>query len=59
MDMEVLSGELTVSSSAMEEPVVVEEGQCMGSLDTDGMSEEEKDALHALFGEWMGEACSF
>ena len=58
IDMQVITGTLTLSSSMMEDAVVVSEGQCMGSIDTDGWSEEDKDALHPLFGELTGETCS-
>jgi len=30
---------------------------CIAGIDTDSMSEEEKDALHDLFGELTGEKC--
>ena len=56
-EMTVSSGTLSLSSPNMAEPVVIGEGMCMGSLDEDGLTDEEKDALHDLFGSLIEVQC--
>ncbi len=53
----VTSGQLTLWSAQMDEDVVIEEGECITGIDEDGMSEEELDALHDLFGTLIGDTC--
>jgi len=53
----VTSGQLTLSSTAMEDDVVIQEGQCFVGVDDEDLSEEEKDAKHDLFGGIMGGTC--
>jgi hypothetical protein len=63
-DMMVSSGELRFTSTAMDEDVVISEGQCFVGIDDEGMSEEdegmsedEQDAQHDLFGGFTGGMC--
>jgi len=56
-EVQVVSGQLTLWSTAMDEDVVIEEGQCMTGIDEEGMTEEELDALHDLFGRLIGTTC--
>jgi hypothetical protein len=56
-EVQVVSGQLTLWSTAMDEDVVIEEGQCMTGIDEEVMTEEELDALHDLFGRLMGTTC--
>jgi hypothetical protein len=56
-DMMVSSGELRFTSTAMDEDVVVSEGQCFVGIDEEGMSEEEQEAQHDLFGGFTGGTC--
>ena len=55
--MKVASGQLTLSSPNMTEPVTIAEGMCMGSEDEDALSEEERDSRHELFGLLMSVEC--
>jgi hypothetical protein len=57
IQFQVSSGELRLSSSAMSADVIIQEGMCMTGADTDALSEEEKEALHDLFGEMTGATC--
>ena len=56
-EMRVTFGQLTLSSTAMEQDVVISEGMCMGSDDGEELSEEERDARHDLFGEMVEVMC--
>jgi len=56
-DMQVSSGRLTLSSTAMAEDVVFEEGMCMGSKSDEGLTDEERDQRHDLFGDLAAEMC--
>jgi len=58
IDVQVLSGSLTLWSDAMESDVVVTAGQCIESIDEDTLTEEEQDAQHELFGGLYGASCS-
>ncbi|MDP6934203.1 MAG: hypothetical protein QGG40_14860 [Myxococcota bacterium] len=53
----VTSGTLTLWSSGMDEDVVIEEGECITSVDEETLTEEEKEAQHDLFGGLLGETC--
>jgi hypothetical protein len=55
IDVSVESGDLTMWSSNMEEDVIIEEGQCLSSLEE---SEDIEEDLHPLFGTMIGESCS-
>ena len=55
--MKVMSGVLTLSSTAMDSDVVIGEGLCMDSQDDESLSDEERDAQHDLFGGLVGVAC--
>jgi hypothetical protein len=55
--MRIASGTLTFSSPNMTEDVVIGEGMCMGGVDEEALSEEERESLHDLFGEMTGVAC--
>lgn len=48
--LQMTSGRLTLWSSEMDGDVVIEEGECINSIDDEGMTEEDEDALHDLFG---------
>ena len=41
----------------MESDVVIDEGMCMGSIDEESLTDEERDAQHELFGSLVGVAC--
>jgi hypothetical protein len=56
-EMQVASGLLTLSSSAMAEDVIIAEGMCMGKEDDEDLSEEEREARHDLFDGLIGEVC--
>ena len=56
-EMTISSGALSFSSPNMADPVVIGEGMCMGSLDEDGLTDEEQDALHELFGTLIEVQC--
>ena len=57
-DMRMSSGQLTLSSPNMESDVIIGEGMCMGSIDEDELTEEERDAQHDLFGGLTEAACT-
>jgi len=56
-EMRVTSGRLTMWSTEMMEDVVIEEGECITSVDDESLSEEEEEAQHDLFGGMMGATC--
>jgi hypothetical protein len=56
-EMRVSSGQLTFSSPNMAQDVVIGEGMCMGSIDEDALTDEERDAQHDLFGSLTEAAC--
>lgn len=56
-EMRVSSGQLTFSSPNMAQDVVIGEGMCMGSIDEDSLTDEERDAQHDLFGSLTEAAC--
>jgi hypothetical protein len=55
--VQMASGRLTLFSTAMSEDVVIEEGECITGIDEDALTEEERDALHDVFGSLMGATC--
>jgi len=57
VQIQVADGEATFWSSTMDEDVVIEEGECIGSIDDEMLTEEERDAQHELFGGWIGTSC--
>jgi hypothetical protein len=57
IQLQVAHGQATFWSSHMDEDVVIEEGECIGSIDDDTLTEEERDAQHELFGGWIGTSC--
>jgi hypothetical protein len=57
IQLQVAHGQATFWSSNMDEDVVIEEGECIGSIDDDTLTEEERDAQHELFGGWIGTSC--
>ena len=56
-EMQVTAGQLTLSSTAMANDVVIAEGMCMGSDDGDDLTEEQRDARHDIFGEMVAVTC--
>ena len=58
VNLQVVSGQLTLWSDGMASDVVVTAGQCIDSVDEDTLTEEEQDALHELFGGLYGSSCS-
>ena len=56
-EMQVTSGQLTLSSTAMAADVVIAEGMCIGSDDGEDLTEAERDARHDIFGELVAETC--
>jgi hypothetical protein len=56
-EMRVSSGQLTFSSPNMAQDVVIGEGMCMGSIDEDSLTDEERDAQHDLFGSLTEASC--
>jgi len=55
--VQVSQGTLTLSSTEMTEDVVIQEGECITMESDDTLTDEEKDALHELFGEMVGATC--
>ena len=56
-EVKVSAGELTFWSTGMSEDVVIKEGMCITGVDEDGMTEEEKEAQHDLWGGIVGATC--
>jgi hypothetical protein len=55
-DVMVSAGQLTLWSGLMDDDVVVGAGQCLDH-DDEGLTDEEKDALHGLFGGLYASVC--
>lgn len=56
-DFRISQGQLTLSSPNMDNDVVIGEGMCIGGVDEDSLTEEERDAMHDLFGGMQETAC--
>ena len=48
--MEMASGQMVLWSSAMDEDIIIGEGMCVGSINEDTLTDEEKAQHHELFG---------
>ena len=46
-----------LAEAMVDEDVVIEEGECITSVDEETLTEEEKEAQHDLFGGLLGETC--
>lgn len=57
VDAMVSGGTLTLWSDMMADDVIIEAGQCIASIDDEELTQEEKDAQHALFGGLYGGTC--
>lgn len=55
--VQMSSGRLTLFSSAMLDDIVIEEGECITSIDEDTLTDEEIEAQHDLFGGLIGATC--
>jgi len=53
----VTAGQLRLWSSEMADDVLIDEGECITSIDEEALTEEEQDALHDLLGSLIGGTC--